>query len=129
VSLRVDTGDIDRWVLTLDKATSAAPDEAAKVVEKGALNIKNGARERISGLRHAPAYPRSITYDVWRDLRGPLAEIGPDKNKRQGALGNILEFGSPTSAPHPHMRPATEEELPRYEKAMEDLAARLLEGR
>ncbi|MBX6358155.1 MAG: hypothetical protein IRZ05_20190 [Micromonosporaceae bacterium] len=129
MTLRIDHGDIDRWVIKLDKAVSAVPDEAAKVVEKGALNIKNGARKRISGLKHAPAYPRSIGYDIGWDLRGPVAEIGPDKNKRQGALGNILEFGSPTSAPHPHIRPALDEELPRYEKAMEDLAARLLEGR
>lgn len=127
MSLRVDSGDIDRWVLTLDKATSAAPDEAAKVVEKGALNIKNGARERISGLKHAPHYPRTIGYDMGWDLRGPVAEIGPDKRKRQGALGNILEHGTVKNAPIPHIRPALDEELPRYEKAMGDLAARLLE--
>jgi len=128
MSLRVDHHDLDRWTLRLGEAVSAAPDEAAKVVEKGALNIKKGAQARVSGLRHAPAYPRSITYDMGWDLRGPVAEIGPDKTKRQGALGNILEYGTVNNAPIPHIKPATDEELPRYERAMEDLAARLLEG-
>lgn len=127
-ALRIEHGDMDRWVIKLDKVISAVPDEAAKVVEKGALNIKNDARQRVTGLKHAPAYPRSITYDTFRDLRGPLAEIGPDKNKRQGALGNLIEYGSVNNPPRPHMRPAAEAEQPKFEKAMEDLGARLLEG-
>ncbi|MFV2094826.1 hypothetical protein ACFHW1_04955 [Micromonospora sp. LOL_014] len=128
-TMSVDHRDVDRWVLRLDEAVSAAPEEATKVVAKGALNIKNGARQRRAGSRWAPAYPASIGYDMMQGLRGPVAEIGPDKLKRQGALGNILEFGTIHNAPEPHIRPAVDEEIPRYERAMTDLAARLLEGR
>ncbi len=128
MSLRVDHGDLDRWALKLDQAVSEMPDEAAKVVEKGALNIKNDARRRAGGLRHAPAYPASITYDTRRGLRGPEAEIGPDKGKRQGALGNLLEYGSVKNGPIPHMAPAAEAEGPKFERALEDLSAQLLEG-
>ena len=126
---RVEHGDLDRWVLTLDEAVSAAPDEAAKVVEKGALNIKDGWRRRWSGHAHAPALPNAVTYDTYRGLRGPGAEIGPDKDKRQGDLGNLFEYGSVNNAPIPGGAPSVAEELPRYEQAMEDLSVRLLEGR
>lgn len=122
-----DHRDLDRFAVDLDRTVSAAPDEAAKVVEKGALNIKNDARRRVGFLRHAPAYPAAIGYDSRRGFRGPEAEIGPDKNKRQGALGNLIEHGSVNNPPHPHMAPAAEAEMPRFERAMTDLAARLLE--
>lgn len=127
--MRVDHRDVDRWVIKLDDAVSRAPEEATKVVAKGALNIKKGAQQRRAGSKWAPAYGASIGYDQWQGLRGPIAEIGPDKIKRQGALGNIIEYGTVNNAPEPHMRPAADEESPRFERAMTDLSVRLLEGR
>lgn len=129
MGIRIEHGDLDRLVTDLDKAVSRVPDEAEKVVARGALQIKNGARQRVGSPAHAPAYPASITYDMTTDRSGPSAEIGPDKGRRQGALGNLLEYGSINNAPQPHIRPAADEELPRFEKAMEDLAVKLLEGR
>lgn len=129
MTLRFDHGELDRWSAKLDKAASAAPEEVTKVVAKGALNIKNSARSRITGHPHAPAYPSSITYDMRQGLRGPEAEIGPDKERRQGALGNVLEYGTTNNAPLPHIAPATAEELPRFEQALTNLGARLLEER
>lgn len=127
MGIRIEHGDLDRLVLDLDQAASGMPEEAANVVERGALNIKNGARRRVGGLGHAPAYPNAITYDMRDGMRGPEAEIGPDKGRRQGALGNILEFGTINSAPIPHIRPAADEELPKFEKAMQDLSEKALE--
>lgn len=129
MALRVDTSDVDRWTLQLDEAAKVAPEETRKVVQKGALNIKTDARRRVSGLRHAPAYPNTITYDTQASATGASAEIGPDKGKRQGALGNLLEYGSVNNAPTPHMAPAADAELPKFERAMEDLGAKLLEKR
>jgi hypothetical protein len=127
MTIRIEHGDLDRLVADLDKAVSRVPDEAEKVVAKGALNIKNGAQRRIGRPAHAPAYGSSITYDMRTGSGGPEAEIGPDKSRRQGALGNILEFGTINSSPIPHVRPAVDEELPRFERAMEDLAEKALE--
>lgn len=129
-AMNVDHRDVDRWVVKLDEAVSQAPEEATKVVAKGALNVKKDAQGRAAGIgRHVRRYPSSIGYDLYQGLRGPTAEIGPEVGKGQGSLGDILENGSPTSAPHPHMLPAGEAEAPRFESAMNDLAARLLEGR
>jgi hypothetical protein len=129
VRVSIDSDDLARLTVQLDKAASKSPQEAAKVVEKGALNIKNGMRRRVTGIGHAPAYPSAITYDTSQGFRGPEAEIGPDKNRRQGALGNILNYGTVKNPPIPHVEPAADEEMPRFERAMEDLSVRLLEDR
>jgi hypothetical protein len=114
---------------SIDSAQALTGPEARKVTSRGAYNIKTDARSRAEGSRHMPHYGRSITYDDLESPMGPVSEVGPDKEKMQGALGNIREFGSPTSAPRPAVIPAIEAELPRFEKAAEDLAVRLLEGR
>lgn len=106
------------------RAADIALTGVRKVVQKGALNIKTDARRRVTGLAHAPAYPYSITYDTEIKRNRVEAEIGPDKDKRQGALGNLLEYGSVKNPPIPHMAPAAQAELPRFEKALEDLAAK-----
>jgi hypothetical protein len=130
VKITVDGREVENFERRLGKvAAGVVLRDARAVVEKGALNIKKDAAQRIRGLAHARAYPFSITYDVYSGLTGPVAEIGPDKTKRQGALGNILEYGTVNNPPHPHMRPAADRELPRFEKALQDLATRLLEDR
>jgi hypothetical protein len=102
--------------------------EARKVVVKGVINIQKDWRKRWSGLAHAPAIPRAITTDVTTTGTTIVGEVGPDKDKRQGALGNLLEYGSVKNAPIPGGAPALEAEEPRYIKALEDLAGRLIEG-
>ena len=118
----IDAHELDVLAKDLDQAAGVAPKDARKVVAKGALNIKRDAQRRVTGLAHAPAYPRAITYDSHETLRGGWAEIGPDKDRRQGALGNIIEFGTTKNPPRPHMRPAADAEQPRFERSMEDLA-------
>lgn len=98
------------------------------VVSKGALNIKNDWRASASGLKHAPQYPNSINYDISASPDGTSAEIGPDKDKPQGPLGNLLEFGSANNAPHLDGQRALDAEAPRFEAAVEDLAEEAMLG-
>jgi hypothetical protein len=124
--LTIDDHEVVALSRDLLAAAQAAPEATRKIVAKGALNIKRDAQRRVTGLAHAPAYPRAITYDSHQSLTGAWAEIGPDKDRRQGALGNLLEYGSVHNQPTPHMGPAGEAEKPRFEKAMQDLAAKVL---
>lgn len=96
-----------------------------KVVAKGAVNIKGDARKRIFGHPHIPAYPFSISYDTFHTEFASQAQIGPDKTKRQGPLGNLLEYGSVNNAPIPHLHPALDAEAPRFERALADAAAEM----
>lgn len=119
-----DTSGLNELVADLGRGELRTVPLAAAVVAKGALNVKNEARQMASGLRHAPAYPASITYDIAGN--GLSAEIGPDKDKRQGALGNILEYGTSKNAPHAHLGPALDREGPAFEKALGDIVDGLL---
>jgi hypothetical protein len=125
--IRIEGEGFDDLAALLRTASNRAPEEARKVASKGALQIKNDWRRRWSGLAHAPAIPFAIGYDV-RSSGGTVeAEIGPDKAKRQGALGNLLEYGSIHNAPIPGGAPALRAEGPKFTKALEDMAVRLLE--
>lgn len=125
---KADVSEIQEMARILGRAAGAAPREAKQVVSRGLLNIKKGAKKRVEGLAHAPAYPRSITYDIGSSATAAWGEVGPDKDRRQGALGNLLEYGSVNNAPIPHIAPEADLEQPRFEKALEDLGAILIDG-
>lgn len=128
VSVRIEASGVKELQAMLMRAIEVAPAEARKVVAKGALNIKKGMQARTAGLAHAPSLPSSITYDTKESAFGAEAEIGPDKSRRQGALGNLVNYGSVNNGPRPFVEPAADEETPRFERAMEDLAMKALEG-
>ncbi len=121
----VEHKDLDVFAEVLRSSAEDALPRAAKLVKRGALNIKKGAQRRAPTGPHVPYYSKSINYDTGEEGQLAWAEIGPDKHKRQGALGNLLEYGSATSPPHPHLGPAGEEEEPKFAAQMDKLAAKL----
>lgn len=118
--------DLQRLAADLQNARPVTAAKVRGVVQKGAVNVKNDWRAAWSGLRSAPSLAAAVTYDVKVTADGVEAEIGPDKDRRQGALGNLLEFGSRNNAPTPGGEPALQAEEPRFAKAMEDIAGKLL---
>jgi len=124
VSERWEYREVERLVRTFDEALTGAMPAVRGVVQKGALNIKTDWRRAWSGHPHAPALPSAVTYDSKATATSASAEIGPDKHKRQGSLGNLFEYGSVHNAPIPGGAPAVAKELPRFERALEDLAAK-----
>lgn len=115
-------------VADLDKAASRSVTAVRAVVERGAVNVKKDWRQRWSGIGHAPSLAAAVTYDVSFGLGRVSAEVGPDKNLRQGALGNVIEFGTSKNGPIPGGLPALEAEQPRFERALEDLGEKALDG-
>jgi hypothetical protein len=97
------------------------------IVTRGALNVKNGWRDNAIATsgKHARAYPHSVSYDVKPIPGGAQAEIGPDKGKKQGALGNLLEYGSSKNPPHNDGGKALLAEAPRFAAQVAALTARL----
>ncbi|MFD1309049.1 hypothetical protein [Streptomyces kaempferi] len=79
---------------------------AGKAVKVTSQKVRDDARNRIKGHKYLPAYPYSITYDVKVTAEGVEGEIGPDKGRAQGPLGNIIEYGTSKNAPLPHLGPA-----------------------
>lgn len=122
-----DMGDVRRLQAHLARSIPIVRREARQVVNRGALNVKRdwARNARQSSGRHAPAYPASISYDllsVGPDITD--ARIGPDKGAPQGALGNLLEYGSVHNPPHNDGGRALAAELPRFEAQMDIVASR-----
>lgn len=117
---------LDELAGLLQHAQDTVVKETRKVVAKGALNIKKDTADRWRGNRHAPYISGAVSYDTNVSGTEVSAEIGPDKARRQGALGNLLEYGSVHNGPIPALSPALDAEEPRFVQAMEDMAARLL---
>lgn len=115
----------------LGKARDTVVEQAKKIVGKGCGNIKKQAQQIIranSPRGYLPHYPRSIGYDVTASRDTVLGVVGPDKNKLQGGLGPYIEDGSIHNAPIPHLRPARDAEVPRFEQYAADFAQQLIEG-
>jgi hypothetical protein len=122
-----DMGDVRRLQVHLARSIPIVRREARQVVSKGALNVKRdwAKNARASSGRHAPAYPASISYDllsVGPDITD--ARIGPDKGAPQGALGNLLEYGSVKNPPHRDGGRALDAEMPRFEAALDVVVSR-----
>lgn len=107
---------------TLAAETTAA--QALLVVKKGCQNIKTDWQQAWSGLKGEHKLTRSISYDVTVGVGWIRGEVGPDKNRPQGALGNIIEYGTSRNAPIPGGRPALEREAPRFVQAMSQIGPR-----
>ena len=68
------------------------------VVTESATRVRDDLRAKVEAIDkhgHLKRFPDAITFDV----RGLDAEIGPDKNRRQGALGNLLYYGTSRHGP------------------------------
>lgn len=128
-----DLADLAR---DLYHAADVAPEQAHKVVAKGALNIKNRWREKwkadLAG-GHLKHLYLTVGYDI-SDFAGDeiLAIIGPDKDmeKLQGALGGVAEFGTVNNAPaSPAGMPALLSESDAFEEHLGQMGQDLLEGK
>lgn len=98
----------------LAAAAATAPVQAAAVVAKGAINVKDEARRNAtaSSGTHAALYPATIGYDI--TAGGLAAEIGPAR-RGQGNLGPILEYGvNGHNPPHRDLGRALDSEEPRF---------------
>jgi hypothetical protein len=115
------------------KAAAEAIVGTRGIVQKGSLNIKNEARKNVaqSAPVHNAHAQYAIGYDTQIDAKGLVTrgEIGYDKDKPGGDLGNLLEYGAPrrgNSPPHRDLGRAFDSELPRFEDAIALMAKNLL---
>jgi hypothetical protein len=95
----MDVSELRKLEVDLGVGAVAALAEVRKVVQVGALKIKREMQSDATGHAHAPLFPFSITYDTKIGPTSVEAEIGPDKSRAQGALGNLLYFGSSNNGP------------------------------
>lgn len=99
--MEFDAHEVAELATDLGRVGASAVKHILRAGNKSAMTLRDEMRYDAEGIKHAPAFPSSISWD-----RNPLAgfgvaewEIGPDKERRQGALGNILYFGTAKNGP------------------------------
>lgn len=124
-----DMKEVVALATDLGRASARVEREADKVLERGALGVKDAmaadARARHAGGSAAKHFPSSISYDRRYGVGRLAYEIGPDKDRRQGALGNILYFGTSNNAPTLDVEAGLIEEEPRFLSEMAQMLERV----
>ena len=125
-----DMSEVNKLAADLVASSFAILPGAEKVLQVGAVKVKKDAARNIRAADKAgrlPGYPSSITYDTETKGTNVAAEIGPDKDRNQGPLGNVLEYGTSDTPPIPHLQPALESEAPIVERLLAELAEGLID--
>ncbi|MDQ7877369.1 hypothetical protein Q9R08_05195 [Microbacterium sp. QXD-8] len=135
----VDASELNRLAADMRQVPRSSAPYLHAAAETTARGVRDTARTNAMGMAHAPAFPFSITYDQVGSNHGGGAvgafvggsgeydiafEVGPDKDRPQGALGNLIEFGSVNNPPQGIMHGALQANQADFErgidKAVED---------
>ena len=124
----IDTSEFRALAADLGKASREVFKEAEKVTEKAAHNIKTTMADDAKSSGTYRHFAGSISYDRAMSVGQIGYEIGPDKDRTQGALGNILYFGTSKNAPVLDVEVGLRKEAPEFEKRIGEMAEGLLDG-
>jgi len=118
----LDFRGITELAADLGEVANIAGEYVKDAQTESAINIKEAWSESVKGFPRAKQYHRSIGYDyvAFQGFGSTIlaTEIGPDKNRPQGALGNLIEHGSIKNAPGEQGTAALKAEEANYEKLL-----------
>ena len=121
-----DVSDVYEFALGLDKSLGDVSKTMRPVVQRGAQNIKNDLQDDASDHPRFRYLPAAISYDTTVTKAEIRAEIGPDKDKRGGAIANLLYFGTSKTGAVLDINGPLDREEPKFLKAIEDAIEDLL---
>lgn len=125
--MKWDTSELDGLVKDLGKVPGKAVPVLTGVMKQSSGRVRDQLRADAQGIGHAPHFPKSITDEMKPGLGVIGAEVGPDKDLRQGALGNILYFGTAKNAAVLDINGPLDREEPKLSKAAADALLELLQ--
>lgn len=129
----IDRSELDKLAADLGEVPKRSSRNLRQAIEVTARHVRDTARQNASGMAHAPAFPYSITYDITGSGDSGTgstldAEIGPDKDRPQGALGNLIEYGSVRNPPQGIMHGALQSNEADFERGIDLAVADALKG-
>jgi hypothetical protein len=105
-----------------------AAEGAYPLVQEHALALQkrwqDNARETAG--RHGKHYPRAITAEQIYAEDAAIWEIGPDRARKQGSMGEGFEYGGPYQPPHLDGQRAAVATEPEFNAAVDAFARTLL---
>jgi len=93
-SFSIDLSQIEGLAEHLGAIADQAYDQVDAVVMKGAVNVKKEMIADVSGSPHFKGMAGSISFEHHNTKGAIRREVGPDKDRRGGSLGNIYYFGT-----------------------------------
>ncbi|QRQ79174.1 hypothetical protein [Glutamicibacter protophormiae] len=109
--------ELRKFAADLGKVAGKAVDDIEPVMKKGAQNIKEDLQSQVEGtswqgLRNA------ISYDRIGGIGSLGYEIGPDKGRRGGGLGNLWYFGGSRGGGYGDLEGPLAAETPNLEREL-----------
>ncbi len=115
-----DSSEVVRLGVDLGLSPAQVALGVAAVVLKGAVNIKTQMAAEAASSGTTRHFAGAISYDATDEGLGAVGYvIGPDKDRPQGPLGNILYFGTRDRAPVLDLMGPLEAEEPRFIAALQ----------
>ena len=96
-----DFSEIDQLAADLGTVADAAGPNIHSAIKGTSLGVKKAWQEPLKGSKTLPRLPYAISFDItvgqFFGVSVIKSEIGFDKDKPQGPLGNVSEYGTPTT--------------------------------
>lgn len=129
-NITIDTSELDRWTVDVRRAGARVVHNIPKALGVNGNHVKQDARASVrSTFGHIPALPFAINYDVTPTWYGWVLEVGYDRDKPQGNLGHIIEFGRASyDAPNAPQRNLAKGLAANYDDLMTGLRKAVLGG-
>lgn len=118
----IDFSEFDKLTADIAEAPRESAKNVRKAVEVTARYVKDGWKGRVEGSVGLEGLSRALSYDITggAGIRANSieAEIGFDKGRGQGALGNISEYGSVKHPPRGYGLASLQEQQADFEKGL-----------
>ena len=94
--IRVDASQVDALAGDLSAIAAHLGPFLNSAMQVTATKVRDDARKKVRGRRHFKQAAQAIDYDVKAVFGQHIeAEVGYDKDRPVGELGNLVEFGAP----------------------------------
>ena len=99
--LEVDFSELLKLRTDIESAPATLPRRMTQAVEVTSRKVKDSARKKVGKRKHFKAAAGAIDYELKNaQMFGSTlfdSEVGYDKDKPAGKLGNLVEYGAPRS--------------------------------
>jgi hypothetical protein len=98
-----DFSELNELAADLESASDRLPKHLAKALGVTSKNVKESAQKKVQGRKHFKQAAAAIDYELSGysgAVSGMTSEIGYNKGRPAGRLGNLLEFGAPGAGNH-----------------------------
>ena len=131
-SMDYDFSAVDKLAADLGETAKGIGPFARKAVEVSARHVKDDWKSNVASSDYFPGLESAVSYDVHVERGGGggtiTGEVGYDRDRPQGNLGHIAEFGGVKNAPRSDGQNALqsnqEDFITGLEKAEEDARKR-----